>query len=945
MRGRVSRIASTAALAWWISGAAIAQTGPSLTLEPASGPAGSIVVASGTGFDAGSCGVELFLDSTGGSSLGTAELVGGAFSREIEIPAGTTEGAHEVIAQGLGLVDSSCSMLTGEEGRASFEVLAAVTGPFVSDAVTPYVQTIDLGDLPIAPGWQPGDPIQVGPGETTDGPQALLSGDPTKTAPAVFSPFFKVRERLRYGLPDFDRLERSGPTRQMLRAAMMTHAKGEPLLNFDGIAATGVIPASPAGDVGPEHFIQTVNAAFAVYDKQGNLLAGPASLGALWSGSGGACEAGNDGDPDVRYDAMDDRWVISSIVAFDTQCLAISRDGDPVSGGWYLYEFPTGDVKNDYPRLAVWPGAYFVGTQRDYPNGGSDVWAFDRAAMLGGLPAVSIRFNDSGLYLLPADIDGGSVPAAPAPGLFVRIGDGAQIGGDDRLEVFEFLADFTNPPASTFGSVGVLAPAPFDRDLCGLGLNTPCVPQPDGAPALDAFTALPMARLQFRVFDDHDALVFNHTVDVDGADHAGVRWYELRRAGGSWSIYQQGTHAPDAGEAGLADDPQRWMASAAMDKNGNLALGYSAAGAALDPGVRFGGRYAADPPSETPREERSFVEGGGSQTHPSGRWGEFSSMTIDPVDDCTFWYTAQYYAEDSEAGWSTRIGTFQLDDVPPEISCPTDAIAECSATGGTPSDDEQLAEFFGGVTASDDCSIETQIANDAPGLFPLGQTDVTFTATDGETNAAECVAVVEVEDTTMPEIVAPPDIEDFECTSPEGASPELGTPQVEDICDADPTVDNDAPSIFPIGTTNVTWTATDQSDNVGSDTQSVEVVDTTPPSLAVWSTPSVLWSPNHKMIDIVVSVEVSDVCDSEVGVKLVSIDSNEPPNGNGDGNTQPDFDHADFGTDDRRFRLRAERKGNGDGRVYTIVYAATDDSGNETLASTTVTVPHDQSGD
>jgi hypothetical protein len=694
-----------------------------------------------------------------------------------------------------------------------------------------------------------------------------------------------------------------------------------------------------------------VNAAFAVFDKDGGLLAGPSNLNELWRDTGGVCAMTNDGDPDVRYDALADRWVMSWIVAFTHQCLAVSRDGDPVQGGWYLYDFPNGTigdppsrvvVKNDHPRLAVWPDGYYLGTQRGYPTAGSDAWAFDRAAMLDGDPAISIRFYDPATFVLPADLDGATAPDEGAPATFVRQVDGSQLGGDDRLELFEFAADFSTPANSTFTRIADVMADPFDRDLCGFGLHTPCIPQPGDAPLLDSFTAWPQARLQYRRFEDHETLVFNHTVDADGNDHAGIRWYELRRSDAGWTVYQQGTHAPDGGEAGLGDDVHRWMASAAMDKNQNLALGYNVSSTTEYPGIRYGGRYADDDVNSLPRDEKVLVEGEGAQTHPSGRWGEFSSMTVDPVDDCTFWYTAEYYAVTSEAGWNTRIGSFQLDNVPPEIDCPADAVAECTETGGTPASDAQLEEFFDGASATDDCSLDPRIIDDAPDFFDLGETEVEFTAFDTETNTSTCDALVTIEDTIEPAIEAPADLEDVECTSPAGASPELGMPIVDDICDASPVVDNDALLVFPIGTTVVIWTATDQSGNVGSDTQSVEVVDTTPPVLEVEANPSVLWPPNHKMIDIHVTVRTSDICDVEPEIRLISITSNEPANGNGDGNTKPDFDRAEFGTDDRDFRLRAERRGPGDGRVYTIEYVAEDDSGNTTTAYTTVFVPHDQ---
>jgi hypothetical protein len=924
----------------------VEQPGPSVTLDPASGPPYSIFFVQGELFDVDACGVDLYLDSAAGTLLGSAQVEDGAFLREIQIPMDTTVGDHPIVAVALAFENESCATLTGEEASASYEVVEADPGPFVSDPVMPIVQDIDLSNLPAVAPWTAGEPVLLAPGASPDGemntgvPVVKATVDVVPDMTGTWMAQSDHRERGSYAGRRFARTPEDTRMRQTLSA--MTLEKGAPRVNVFGIPSTGIIPPDVGGDVGPDHFIQTVNAAFAVFDKQGNLLAGPVGFDALWADTGGDCETGNDGNPDVRYDALADRWIISSVAAGSSQCLAISRNDDPVSGGWYLYAFPTGGVTNHYARLAVWPDAYYVGTQRGYPTAGSDAWAFDRAAMLDGEAAIAIRFYNPATFMLPADLDGEMPPAEGTPATFVRQVDGAQLGGDDRIEMAEFAADFDTPANSTFTTAPDLTPDAFDRNLCGYGLYTPCIPQPDAAPVLASFTALPLARLQYRNFGDFESLVFNHTVDADGNDHAGIRWYELRRAGAGWTIEQQGTYAPDGGDPGLDDDVQRWMGSAAMDKNQNFALAYSVASASEYPGLRYGGRYADDPPNTLPRDETTLVAGGGAQTHESGLWGGLSSMTVDPVDGCTFWFTSEYYAETSEAGWSTRIGSFQLDNVPPSITCPEAAVAECSETGGTPADNEELDDFFAGASATDDCSLETTIDDDAPDFFDLGTTDVTFTAYDTETNQASCESAVEIQDTIAPDITAPADLEDVECTSPEGASPELGDPSVDDICDASPVIGNDAPPVFPIGTTTVTWTATDQSDNVGSDTQDVEVVDTTPPMLEVEATPSVIWPPNHKMIDIHVTVRTSDICDLVPEIRLVSITSDEAPNGNGDGNTKPDFDRADFGTDDRYFRVRAERKGNGDGRTYTIEYVAEDDSGNTTTAYTTVFVPHDQ---
>jgi hypothetical protein len=316
-------------------------------------------------------------------------------------------------------------------------------------------------------------------------------------------------------------------------------------------------------------------------------------------------------------------------------------------------------------------------------------------------------------------------------------------------------------------------------------------------------------------------------------------------------------------------------------------------------------------------------------------------MTVDPVDDCTFWFSSEYYATTSDAGWRTRIASFQVDGAAPVIACPANVTIECSAPGGTPAGDPQLAAFLAGASATDDCSATTPITNNAPALFPLGDTVVTFTATDASGNSGHCMATVSVHDTMAPIIVAPADVT-AECTSPLGATPPLGTPSVADICDPSPIVTNDAPASFPLGTTTVTWTATDHSGNAGTDTQNVTVVDTTPPTLVFSVTPSMLWPPNHKLVTITSNPAASDICDPSPIVILLGITSSEPDDSNGDGHTTSDIQGAAFGTDDRVFQLRAERRGGGSGRIYTITESATDHSGNSTTAQATVKVPHDQ---
>lgn len=488
--------------------------------------------------------------------------------------------------------------------------------PMVREPVASQEMSSSVRSLPAAPVWQPGDPVRV----LSD----LRLATPATATPATAAPV---------------------PVAGVA---------------FDGIPASGALPPDTVGDVGPNHYVQMVNSAFSIYDKQGNLLAGPAMINSLWSGFGGPCEMLNNGDPIVRYDALADRWLLSqfALVANDNrECVAISRSPDPVNGGWFLYAFPTQDrmgasVFPDYPKIGVWPDGYYMGTQRGFPNGGLDVWAFERDQMLVGAPAAMVQFSVAApsIVLMPGDLDGPPPPAG-TPNFFVRQVDGQVFGGQDRVEVYAFDVDWANPAASTFLQVANLPTAPFDSNLCGGGLLGACIPQPGTAVRLESLTPWPMWRAQFRDFGDRQILLTNHTVDIDGNDHAGVRWYELRRSGGVWSIFQQGTHG--------TDDLHRWMASVAMDGQGDIAAGFSVSSGTVFPGLRAAVRAPGDPAGTLP-VELDLIAGGGSQTHTAARWGNYSTMDVDPLDDCTFWFTSEYMATTSAAGWRTRVASFRL---------------------------------------------------------------------------------------------------------------------------------------------------------------------------------------------------------------------------------------------------------------------------------------------
>jgi hypothetical protein len=425
--------------------------------------------------------------------------------------------------------------------------------------------------------------------------------------------------------------------------------------NFDGIGATGFLPPDTVGAVGTNHYIQMVNTAFAVFDKNGTLLAGPAKINSLWKNFGGPCETTNEGDPVVRYDHLADRWLVSQFALHEhMQCIAISRSNDPVAGGWYLYAFQTLDasgnaVDSDYPKIGIWPDGYYMSTQRGFPSGGMDVWVFERDKMLQGQPARQIQFavNAPSIVLQPSDLNGPPPPSG-TPNFFVRPVSGQIFGGgDDRIEVFEFSVKWQNPASSTFRKTLTLPTAPFSSSICDGSLGDPCVPQPGTSVKLDTLSVWPMFRAQYRNFGDKEVLLLNHTVDATGQGQAGVRWYELRRAqGGSWSVFQQATHAPDT--------VHRWMGSMAMDGAGNIAVAYSVSSGQTYPGLRVAMRGESDP-SGTLGPEATIKDGGGSQTHISARWGDYSSMDVDPAHPCSFWFSSLYYPATTSAGWSTRI--------------------------------------------------------------------------------------------------------------------------------------------------------------------------------------------------------------------------------------------------------------------------------------------------
>jgi hypothetical protein len=517
-----------------------------------------------------------------------------------------------------------------------------------------------------------------------------------------------------------------------------------PSVNFEGINnVNGVLPPDTVGDIGPNHYIQMVNLSFAIYSRSGSLLYGPANTNTLWSGFGGPCQTTNDGDPIVLYDELADRWLASQFALpnFPSgpfyECIAISQSGDPL-GAWHRYAFLISNTKlNDYPKFGVWPDGYYMAVNQFTCTSITCNWAgqgvvvFERDAMLNGDPALMVYFD---LYnqdpdlggMLPSDLDGPPPPSG-APNIYTQVDDDAFGFPTDQLQLWEFSVDWGSPASSTFTHLADLPTAAFDSNLCGFSRN--CIPQPGRSKKVDAISDRLMYRLQYRNFGTYETLVTNHTVDVNGADRAGIRWYELRDSGAGWTIYQQGTYSPDANH--------RWMGSIAMNSAGDISLGYSVSSTSVYPSIRYTGRLDGDALGQMTQGEGTIISGGGSQTHNSGRWGDYSMMSVDPTDDCTFWYTQEYYAVTGSAPWQTRVGSFKIRDcggggnTPPTVSIVNPA--EASTVSGTVTVQISAADIDGTIASVewsvDGGSFQPTVFNSGSGFYEASWD--TTTATDG----------------------------------------------------------------------------------------------------------------------------------------------------------------------------------------------------------------------
>ncbi|MCB0805356.1 MAG: PKD domain-containing protein [Bacteroidales bacterium] len=513
------------------------------------------------------------------------------------------------------------------------------------------------------------------------------------------------------------------PLVQEQMKAAMTPGKA-PILTFNAATASAT-PTDPTGAVGPNHFVNSWNSSFRIWDKSGNALTPAASLGTIFPGTLG--------DPIVMYDRYADRFFISEFFnnGFD---VAVSQGPDPVNDGWYVYRFNTNTFP-DYPKYSVWSDGYYITANKDQgsPTTSEVVFALERDAMLVGDPSAQmIGFSlpgivTSGFYSpLGFNCNGPNLPpAGNAPIVYMQDDSWAGVS-TDHLKIWSVNVNWSSPGSSSISGPQIINTTPFDGLFDSGSFSN--LPQPSGSD-IDALQATIMYMAQYRRFATHNSVVFNFVVDLDGSDdYSGIRWYELRQAsdGAPWTIYQEGTYAQPGGHSAFSGNM-------CMDASGNIALAYTCVSTTLYPSLRYTGRFASDPLNTMTMTEE--VIGNGNASDPSFRYGDYAQMTIDPTDDATFWSIGEYFPNGQR---TNRVGVFQF--APPALTAEFSATSTDVCTGssvtftdlslGTPT--SWNWSFPGGSPSSYNGQNPPPITYNTPGTY-----DVTLVVGDGSTTDPE----------------------------------------------------------------------------------------------------------------------------------------------------------------------------------------------------------------
>jgi len=459
-----------------------------------------------------------------------------------------------------------------------------------------------------------------------------------------------------------------------------------PIVNFIGLknsnnSGGATTPPDPAGDVGPNHYVQVVNCMLQVFSKTGTSMYGPVTTSTIWNGFSGNWSGHNDGDAIVLYDENADRWIISQFAVdcpgspySEYEMVAVSTTGDP-TGSYYRYAFQF-DYMPDYPKLGVWNDGYYLSVNRFNTNTtgslvGAGACVLERDKMLTGNPSARMVYfktetlggsGSAGGYncwaMLPSDCDG-SLPVAGTPNYFVY--DDQQ---SSEIRIWAFHTDWTTTSNCSFTYVTKLPVAAFQE----LG----SVSQQGTSNTLDGLGDRLMFRNQYRDFGTYEAFVTSRSVDA-GNGVAGVRWYEFRKTGPTFSLYQQSTYAPGDGKS-------RWMGSIAMNAIGDIGLAYSVSSSTMFPSIYFTGRKATDPLNQLTIPEGIIQTGTKAMTGET-RWGDYSAMNVDPTDNQTFWTTQEFVGTFGGLWpWSTKIASFKFANIPVLATLSVTDITETSVT-------------------------------------------------------------------------------------------------------------------------------------------------------------------------------------------------------------------------------------------------------------------------
>lgn len=447
-----------------------------------------------------------------------------------------------------------------------------------------------------------------------------------------------------------------------------TTGNRSPVVNFIG-QTSPYYPPDCNGTAGPNHFMQTINCIYAIYDKAGNIVAGPTNLNQLFQGVPGATN--NDGDPIILYDEQADRWLVTEFSfsgSPDYMLMAVSATNDP-TGTWHKYSFQVATMP-DYPKFSVWRDGYYMG---DNNGSGNDTYVFEREKMLTGATAQAVGFNnpwrpssvDGFMCVPPIDNDGTLAPTG-TPGMYIAFNDDAIGGGSDQLWLYELTVNWTTPSSSALIRSQQINVEPFN---CNFGNNWDNIDQKGTGQRLDGIPQVIMNVPQYRNFGSYQTIVCCHTVNVNGIRHAGIRWYELRKTTGNWEVRQQGTYAPDA--------HSRWMGSIMLNGSNQIGLGYSISSTTINPGIFYCGQSAAEYANASgilDIAEDTIQVGTNSQTG-YNRWGDYAQTSVDPTDDKTFWFTSEYIG--SGGSRKTKIASFRF------ISAPVVSTMEASNVTAT----------------------------------------------------------------------------------------------------------------------------------------------------------------------------------------------------------------------------------------------------------------------